>query len=127
MAADYPDDIDGQVLRMIADDGNDMSQPMEVEFHVAAATENAAESIAIAAEKLGYETLIDFDDGKDDPDVDEDVTEPWTCTCRKTMLLEYDAVMAAQAQLDKIAQPEGGYADGWGTFGNVERPAEGAE
>ena len=74
-----------------------------------------------AAEKLGYEAFVDFDDGEDDEDLEDEITEPWTCTCRKTMLLQYEAVMAAQEELDRIARPMGGYADGWGTFGNVER------
>lgn len=119
MADTYPEDVDGDVLRMIAEDGNDMTKPMEVDFHVATATEESAEKVAEAADKLGYETFIDFDDGEDEEDLDEEVTEPWTCTCRKTMLLEYDAIMAAQAELDEIARPLGGYSDGWGTFGNA--------
>lgn len=127
MAVDYPNDLDGDVLRMIAEDGNDMTQPMDVEFHVAAATEDDAETIASAAEKLGYEAFVDFDDGSDDEDLEDEITEPWTCTCRKTMLLEYDAIMQAQAELDEIARPLGGYADGWGTFGNVEQPDEPSE
>ena len=119
MTNNYPDDIDGEVLQMIAEDGNDMSKPMIVDYHVAAATEDTAEKIAAAAEKLGYETAIDFDDGED-AEEDEEITEPWTCTCRKEMLLEYDAVVAAQKQLDEIARPFGGYSDGWGTFGNAQ-------
>ncbi|MEZ6127775.1 MAG: ribonuclease E inhibitor RraB [Planctomycetaceae bacterium] len=127
MADEYPDDLDGEVLRMIAEDGNDMTQPMEVEFHVAAATEEDAETIADAAEKLGYEAFIDFDDGSDDEDLEDEITEPWTCTCRRTMVLEYDAIMQAQAELDELARPLGGYADGWGTFGNVEREESGED
>ena len=119
MPTAYPDDIDGEVLQMIADDGNDMSKPMIVDYHVAAATEDTAEKIASAAEKLGYEVAIDFDDGED-AEEDEEITEPWTCTCRREMLLEYDAVVAAQKQLDEIARPLGGYSDGWGTFGNAQ-------
>jgi regulator of RNase E activity RraB len=120
MTETYPDDLDGEVLRTIAEDGNDMTKPMDVQFHVAAATEETAEEIAAAAEKLGYDTSIDFDDGED-AEEDEDMSEPWTCTCQKTMLLEYDGIMAAQAELDEIARPLGGYADGWGTFGNVQK------
>ena len=119
MTTDYPDDIDGEVLQMIAEDGNDMSKPMMVDYHVAAATEDTAEKIAAAAEKLGYEVAIEFDNGED-AEEDEEITEPWTCTCRKEMLLEYDGVVAAQKQLDEIARPYGGYSDGWGTFGNAQ-------
>jgi hypothetical protein len=34
------------------------------------------------------------------------------------MLLDYDSVIAAQAELDRVSGPFGGYSDGWGTFGN---------
>lgn len=124
MATEYPDDLDGEVLRMIAEDGHDMTQPMDVEFHVAVGTEEAAEKVAEAAVALGYEAFIDFDDGSEDEEIEDEITEPWTCTCRKTMVLEYAPIMAAQAELDGIARPMGGFADGWGTFGNVEVEGE---
>lgn len=121
MAEDYPNDLDGDVLRMIAEDGNDMTVPMEVDFHVALPTEDAANTVAAAVSELGYEAFVDYDDGEDDEDVtEEEITEPWTCTCRKEMALKYEDIMAVQAQLDEIARPLGGYSDGWGTFGNLE-------
>lgn len=120
MSQEYPDDLDGQVLRSIAEDGNDMTKPMEVEFHVAAPSEEVADAIADAAEQLGYEPHVFFDDGED-AEEDEEIIDQWTCTCVKVMLLQYDAIMAAQAELDELAKPLGGYADGWGTFGNVEK------
>lgn len=120
MAEESQADIDAEVLQMIAADGHDMSSPMDVEFHVAAPTEDAAKEIAAAAGQKGYETEISFDDGSDDPDLEDEVTEPWTCTCLKTMLLEHAAILGAQAELDEIARPLGGYSDGWGTFGNAE-------
>ena len=120
MSQEYPDDLDGQVLRSIAEDGNDMTKPMEVEFHVAAPSEEVADAIADAAEQLGYEPHVFFDDGED-AEEDEEIIDQWTCTCVKVMLLQYDAIMAAQAELDELAKQLGGYADGWGTFGNVEK------
>ena len=120
MSQEYPDDLDGQVLRSIAEDGNDMTKPMEVELHVAAPSEEVADAIADAAEQLGYEPHVFFDDGED-AEEDEEIIDQWTCTCVKVMLLQYDAIMAAQAELDELAKPLGGYADGWGTFGNVEK------
>ncbi len=121
MSDEYPNDVDGDVLKMIAEDGNDMETPTEVDFHVAAPTEEAANKISDAAKERGYETIIDFDDGEDLEDDEEEITEPWTCTCQKLMPLQYEPIMAAQAELDEIARPHGGYADGWGTMGNVER------
>ena len=65
--------------------------------------------------------FVEFDDGEDDEDLEEEITEPWTCTCQKTLILSYENVMSAQAELDEISRPLGGYSDGWGTMGNAER------
>jgi regulator of RNase E activity RraB len=117
MLDEYPNDADGDALRRIASDSNDMSRPMDVEFQIAAADETAAKKVADAAAKLGYRTSIYFDDG----DVDEEhVADPWTCECTKNMVLTYDAVIAAQLELDAIARPISAYSDGWGTFGNAD-------
>ena len=123
MTDEQPQDIDGEVIRFIAEDGNDLSKPMEVDFHVAAPTEDTAEKIADEAEKLGYAVWVEFDDGSEE-ELEEPVTEPWTCTCQKKMLLEYDAVIQAQKELDDLAKPHGGYSDGWGTMGNADRGEE---
>ena len=119
----YPDDLDGEILQMLADDGHDMNIPTWVDFHVAAPTEDAAKEIAAAAEKLGYETVVEFDDGEGDEEEGEN-TEPWTCTCGKEIPLQHAGIIGAQAELDEIARPLGGYSDGWGSFGNLEPEAE---
>ena len=117
MPDEYPNDADGDALRRIAADGNDMSRPMDVDFQMAAADETAAKSVADSAAKLGYRTSICVDDGAED---DEHLTDPWTCECTKNMILTYDAVIAVQLELDAIARPIGAYSDGWGTFGNAD-------
>ncbi|MEZ6122815.1 MAG: ribonuclease E inhibitor RraB [Planctomycetaceae bacterium] len=116
------EEIDAEVIRMLEEDGHDLSQPMDVDFHVAAGTEESAHLIAEAARDLGYTVFVDYDDGAQDEDDDDeeiDITEPWTCTCRREMLLTLDGVLDAQAELDELARPHGGYSDGWGTFGNA--------
>jgi hypothetical protein len=35
------------------------------------------------------------------------------------MVPEYNALLTVQRELDDIAQPFGGWSDGWGTFGNA--------
>jgi regulator of RNase E activity RraB len=111
----YPDDADGDALRRVAQDGNDMSKPMDIDFQVAAPDESVAKRVAEGAAKLGYRTSIYFDD--EEADV-EDSEALWTCECTKTMVPTYDAIIASQAELDSIARPLGAYSDGWGTFGN---------
>jgi hypothetical protein len=117
MTLDYPDDADGDALRRVEAAGNDMSRPMEIDFQVAARDEETARLVAEEAARSGFRTEIWFDD--EEPGLDDEDSLPWTCKCTKTMLPKYESIIAIQAELDRIAQPLGAYADGWGTFGNV--------
>lgn len=111
-ATRYPDDADGDALRVVAENGADMARPMLVDFMVVATREGAASSIAQAASALGYETQV-----VRDTDEDGRLEATWTVYCSKTMLLDHAAVVAAQAELDRASAPFGGHTDGWGTFG----------
>ncbi len=117
MPLDYPNNADGDALRRLVAGGNDMSKPMDIDFAVAAWDEAAAKCVAEEAVKLGYRTDISFfrQDG------DDGSHPPWTCTCTKTMVPDYNALIAVQVELDRIARPFGAFADGWGTFGNAVR------
>ncbi len=114
----YPDDADGQALESLAADGNDMSKPMDIDFHVAAPSEAAARQVADQAARLGYHAEIFFDD--QEPGLEEEELPPWTCECTRTMVPDYDAIVAAQKELDALARPLGAYVDGWGSFGNAD-------
>ncbi|HTR55617.1 MAG TPA: ribonuclease E inhibitor RraB [Kofleriaceae bacterium] len=114
-ALTYPNDADGDALRRVAEHGSDMSRPMLVDFMVAADSETAATSIAQAAGSLGYATEVEHHEADDASDPDR-----WTVYCSRTMLLDHGSVLAAQAELDKVSAPFGGYSDGWGTLGNAE-------
>jgi regulator of RNase E activity RraB len=118
MASIYPDDEDGHTLRGLAAEGNDMSKPMDIDFHVAAPDEDAAREVAGRAAKLGYRAEVFFDD--EEADLDQESLPSWTCECTKTMVPCYESIVAAQRELDDAARPSGAYVDGWGTFGNVD-------
>ncbi len=115
MITDYPKDLDGDALRRLVATGSDMSKPMDIDFQIAAPDEATVKRAADGASKLGYRTRIYFYDK-------QGVCDPWTCNCTRTMLAEYDAIIAVQAELDAMARPLGGHADGWGTFGNAQKP-----
>jgi regulator of ribonuclease activity B len=110
VALRFPDDADGDALRRVADDGSDMSKPMEIDFTVAVPGESAGKAIAERAGLLGYRTKV-ARDREDDA---------WTCYCTKRMLATHEGVVAAQAELQAISVPFGGHCDGWGTFGNQD-------
>jgi hypothetical protein len=104
-----PDDETGEALRLIEENGSDLSQPMEMEFFVAVPSEEAGREIARRAEALGFDALVEYDE--------EDAA--WTCYCVKTMIPAYEAVVGVEKQLGALAEPFGGYADGFGSFGNA--------
>jgi len=108
MTINYPDDDDGDALRRVAEDGNDMSKPMDIDLSVAVPDKESGDRVAELARARGYAVDVYFDE--------ED--ESWTCYCTKNMLVTYDGVVTAQEELDELSEPFGGYCDGWGTLGN---------
>lgn len=106
---DYPDDADGDALRRLVDDGSDLSQPMGIDFAVAVPDEKAGHALASLAASRGYRAELSQDEE----------TGEWTCSCTRFMVASYETLVAAQAELDAMARPLGGYADGWGSFGNA--------
>ncbi len=144
---DDSNDFDADALRTLAEGGSDMTKPMPIDFAVAAPNEQAARAIAQAATALGYVVSVSPDEDEDEDetedededdappeDEDEDETEDetededgeeteddgvaWTCNCRRSLVATFETIRAAQLELNALAEPHGGYADGWGTFGN---------
>jgi len=113
MNDNYPADADGDALRRVVEDGNDLSQPMQVDFPVVFDSLEATPGFVELARGRGYDVEIgELEDDKVD------------VFCVRTMLLTYDAVVACQNELNELSKPFGGYCDGWGTFGNVEGAEE---
>lgn len=113
--SDQPQTDDEDALRQISQSGSDMMQPMDVDIHIAVPDEEAAIEIANLAGTLGYRTEIYFDDDVEDV---ENVAEPWTCQCSRVMIVNLESITETQTELNRIAEPRGGYVDGWGTYGN---------
>ncbi len=106
----YPNDATGDALRRVADDGHDMGKPMKLDFAVAVSEEAAGRLVAQAAIARGYSPRVARDD----------LDGSWTVYCTKLMLATHESITAAEAELDALAKPFGGYGDGWGTFGNAD-------
>jgi hypothetical protein len=110
MRGRYPDDADGDALRRVASMGCNMTKPMEIDFFVAVPDREAGQRVAELATRRGYRTGVVYDE----------VDDAWDCYCSKLMVPIYDAVCGAQSELDELSRPVNGYADGWGTDGNLE-------
>jgi hypothetical protein len=68
----YPDDADGAVLAMLAEQGVNMTQPLNIEFAVAVADENVARAVAKAIADEGYDAEIYHDTGEEEDEEGED-------------------------------------------------------
>jgi hypothetical protein len=128
--AEYPDDADGAVLADLAAQGVDLSQPLQIDFQVAAPDEAGANAIAGALTKAGYDVEIEYDpgepdeEGEIDPD-DEEFGPAWTVVATRQMIPVYNELIRIQAELDRLAGPYDGYSDGWGVL--VDGDAEDEE
>lgn len=125
----YPDDADGAVLADLASQGFDMSQPLDIEFPVAARDEESANAIHKALIEAGYDSHIEFDEGEPDekgeidPD-DEEFGPVWDVFANVRMIPEYEEIMRIQAALNRLANPLGGKSDGWGVMVDVDPDAQ---
>jgi hypothetical protein len=103
-----PRGADGDALRRVAADGNDMDSPMFIDFPIVVRTATDAERFASTAREHGFETKLwkHVDNAE------------WDVICAIKMTPTYDEIVRTQADLNTLAKPFGGYSDGWGTFGN---------
>ena len=106
----YPDDSTGRVLALMAESGFHMDRPMEINFHVAVPTEDAGKLVAEEARARGYRAEVN-----DSPKC----RLPWTCECTRVMVPTYAAVVAAENEVDELGRRSGGFADGFGSFGDI--------
>src|SRR5688572_19035504 len=94
---EYPNDADGDALRRLEADRNDMTRPMAIDFTVAVPSRSAGQAVADAAQEMGYRTSVEQNE--------ED--HAWTCYCTKHMVATYEAVVLAQRELDRLSGPHG--------------------
>lgn len=126
---EYPDDADGSVLADLAALGIDMTQPMDIEFPVAAPDEEAANAIASALIAAGYDAHVEYDDGEPEEDGDEDEEDDdfvpgWDVYVSTRMVPDYDEIIRIQADLGRLANPLGGMSDGWGVMLDSDMDSE---
>lgn len=107
--ADTPNDDTAQALKRLERDGSDLSKPMEMDFFIAVPSREVGNKVAQRVQKLGYTTSVEQDTE----------TLEWTCYCTKVIVPEYFEVVLIEQQLDSIAKELGGYADGFGSYGNT--------
>lgn len=104
MRALIPDDDTGDVLRQMLDDGDDLSQPRDIAFHLVFATEAQAAAFAAQAALLPDLRI-------DAPVVDEEGI--WEVTATRNMPAMHGVITVLETLLMRAAEAHAGYPDGW--------------
>ncbi|MFD2368273.1 ribonuclease E inhibitor RraB [Pseudoduganella sp. GCM10020061] len=104
---DFPDDENGDVLRQMAEQGDDLSVPRNIDFTLVFPDEERAQRFA-AAFSPAYPVTVDHSE------VDEDC--PWDVVVVNHMAPDHAAITAFEERLRQVAEPLGGRNDGWGCF-----------
>jgi hypothetical protein len=101
--AEFPDDANGDVLRRLLEDGDDLRKPRDVDFSVAFPNSRSAKAFARLAEAQGHRARLEGH-------------EPRDVTIVRNMLPTHAGITAFEDELDRLATPLGGRNDGWGCF-----------
>lgn len=108
----WPDDVDGDVLRRFDEDGFDFSKPVDIEFNIDFEPWPPSDEFMqkLRAVHPGAEVIEpgDGDDEDDDGYIQVVVNDR----------LSYELVMRVQRELTALAAPYGGVCDSWGAFSN---------
>lgn len=104
------DEATKAALYRIAKDGSDLNRPLKMDFFVAVPDEMAGHNVAARASECGFDTSVEQDSESGE----------WTCICSKVLVPSYEEVVSIELKLESLAHDVGGYADGFGTFGNAD-------
>lgn len=102
----FPNDADGQVLKMLYKQGVDFKKPHNVDFVVAVPDQKSGEAVLEILRTDEYNCELEQDDE----------TKEWTCYCYIKMLLNYEDIIDVQKRLDELSKPHDGFIDGWGVM-----------
>lgn len=104
----FPDDANGDTLRRMRRNGDDLSQPREVDFSIIFPHESFAIDFIRVVEakfdKVRYEKA------------DHESDLPWDVTATRFMTPSYEEISATEVFLESVAEKFGGEIDGWGCF-----------
>lgn len=105
---DFPNDKNGNVLRRMQEDCDDLSQPRDINFTVVLPDSDAVQEFGSYFYNLGLQVKA-----KKTNNVS---ALPWDVVVTINMLLTYDEITDFEVKLTKVAEPLGGRNDGWACF-----------
>jgi hypothetical protein len=105
---DFPDDDNGDVLRRLVRDGDDLTRPRDVDFVVVFADVNQAEVFATHFRDLGFKVSVER--------TEVETGLPWDVIVVNNMIPTHEGIGRFEELLDSVAAPLGGRNDGWGAL-----------
>ncbi len=104
----YPDGDNGDALRRMEAQGDNLSLPRNIDFSVVFPNESAAARFVDQFREQGYEASMEFG---------ETVKElPWDVIIVKHMVPSHQEISDFETILQDVADKLGGRNDGWGSF-----------
>lgn len=104
----HPNDANGDVLRRLESQGDNLTKPRNINFTVVFPGESSAEKFAEHFRELGHEVSVEF------AEVEKDF--PWDVVVVQHMVPSYDAISNFEELLQSVADSWGGHNSGWGCF-----------
>ena len=102
----FPDDPDGQTLKLMQQKGADFSKEHGIEFFLYFPDEKSAKEASERIVKLGFDVEI----SKNNND------SSWLCLATKMINPGYYALSRFREKFEQIAEELNGKYDGWGTI-----------
>ncbi len=102
----FPDDENGQVLQQMAEQGDDLSVPREIDFAVIFPSEEAALKFALRLLKSGQK--VSFSEYEENDEL------PWQVLAHPYMEPTHENICGYEDLLAEEADTLGGRNDGWG-------------
>jgi len=104
----YPDDANGDALRRMEAQGDDLTRPRNIDFTVVFADESSAHQFAKHFRALGHEVSVQ-ESGTDEH-------YPWDVVVVHHMTPSHDGISDFEKVLQTAADAWGGHNSGWGCF-----------
>ncbi|HTM80963.1 ribonuclease E inhibitor RraB [Asticcacaulis sp.] len=115
MPIDFPADENGDVLRSMQADGDDLSVARDIDFSLLFPDEESAKTFCVIFAEKGYE--VDYGPWEIDHDNVTDLNfGKWNVQVVHHMAPDHAAITAFEGELQDAATPLGGRNDGWGCF-----------
>jgi hypothetical protein len=104
----YPNDANGDALRRMEAQGDDLTRPRKIDFTVAFTDASSAEQFAEHFRALGHGVSVELTETNQD--------FPWDVVVVQHMVPSYDGITSFENLLQSVAGGWGGHNDGWGCF-----------